>query len=124
VPIYDYTCARCGRLTEVLHGIHEAGPRFCPNCGAEGTMRKGVTAAAVHFKGSGWAKKDRSAASSASAAKSKPAAESGQASDGGDGAMKGSSTKDSATKESATKESSSTSQFGSTAAASGKDGGD
>jgi putative FmdB family regulatory protein len=65
VPIHDYTCARCGHLIEVIHGIHEGGPRFCPSCGAEGTMRRGFSAPAVHFKGSGWAKKDRSATSSA-----------------------------------------------------------
>ena len=35
-------------------------PEPCPACGAEGTLRKTLTAAAVHFKGSGWAKKDRS----------------------------------------------------------------
>ena len=65
MPIHDYTCARCGHLIEVIHGIHEGGPRFCPSCGAEGTMRRGFSAPAVHFKGSGWAKKDRSAISSA-----------------------------------------------------------
>ncbi len=69
MPIYDYTCGRCGHLAEVIHGIHEDGPRFCPSCGAEGTMRKGFAAPAVHFKGSGWAKKDRSASSAPSKAK-------------------------------------------------------
>ena len=65
MPRYDYTCAQCGQLTEVLHGIHDPGPAVCPNCGAVGTMRKGFSAPAVHFKGSGWAKKDRSTSSSA-----------------------------------------------------------
>lgn len=65
MPIYDYTCGSCGQLTEVIHGIHDGGPRFCPACGAEGAMRKGITASVVHFKGSGWAKKDRVASSSA-----------------------------------------------------------
>jgi putative FmdB family regulatory protein len=65
VPIYDYLCSNCRHLTEVIHGIHDPGPRFCPACGADGTMRKAMTTAAVHFKGSGWAKKDRSSASSA-----------------------------------------------------------
>lgn len=64
MPIYDYTCSACGRVTEVIHGIHESAPRFCPACGAEGTLRKGFAAPAVHFKGSGWAKKDRKATSS------------------------------------------------------------
>lgn len=65
MPIYDYLCSNCRQLTEVIHGINEPGPRFCPACGAEGTLRKALTTPAVHFKGSGWAKKDRSSTSSA-----------------------------------------------------------
>jgi putative FmdB family regulatory protein len=63
VPIYDYLCSNCRHLTEVIHGIHVAGPRFCPACGADGTMRKTLSSPTVHFKGSGWAKKDRSSSS-------------------------------------------------------------
>jgi putative FmdB family regulatory protein len=59
MPIYDYSCSACGHVTEVIHGINDHGPKFCPECGAEGTMSKGFTAPAVHFKGTGWAKKDR-----------------------------------------------------------------
>ena len=62
MPIYDYTCSKCRRVTEVIHGINDHGPKFCPECGAEGTMTKAFVAPAVHFKGSGWAKKDRSTA--------------------------------------------------------------
>ena len=64
MPIYDYVCSNCGHLTEVVHGIHESGPKFCPNCGAEGTMTKAFAPPTIHFKGSGWAKKDRSSAAS------------------------------------------------------------
>ena len=51
---------------------HEVQPgvRFCPECGAEDTLRKAFAAPAVHFKGSGWAKKDRSTASTKARAKS------------------------------------------------------
>jgi putative FmdB family regulatory protein len=69
VPVYDYDCAACGQQTEVIHGIDAPGPRFCPVCGAEGTLRKAFAPLTVHFKGSGWAKKDRST----SRAKTKPA---------------------------------------------------
>ena len=62
MPTYDYVCRDCGHRLEVTHGIHGHGPTTCPVCG--GRMRKAVTAAAIHFKGSGWAKKDRSAARS------------------------------------------------------------
>jgi putative FmdB family regulatory protein len=80
VPVYDYTCAKCGQLTEVIHGIHDGGPRFCPACGAEGLMRKGFATPAVHFKGSGWAKKDRAASQTAARSRSaKPAGETGAA---------------------------------------------
>jgi putative FmdB family regulatory protein len=70
LPIYDYLCSSCGHRTEVIHGINESGPRFCPNCGAEGTLRKGFTTPAILFKGSGWAKKDRSATRSPSSKRS------------------------------------------------------
>ncbi|MEO5703717.1 MAG: FmdB family zinc ribbon protein [Candidatus Limnocylindrales bacterium] len=65
LPIYDYICANCRTLTEVIHGIHDPGPRFCPSCGADGTMRKALSTPTVHFKGSGWAKKDRSSTGAA-----------------------------------------------------------
>jgi len=60
MPLYDYDCAACGRRIEVVHGVHAPGPTHCPNCGG-GPLRKAITAAAVHFKGSGWAKKERRA---------------------------------------------------------------
>jgi putative FmdB family regulatory protein len=97
VPIYDYTCSSCGHLTEVIHGMREGGPRFCPSCGAEGTMRKGFAAPAVHFKGSGWAKKDRSATASPGRTRTKTGEEAGAggaattAGGGGDGAAGSSS---------------------------------
>jgi putative FmdB family regulatory protein len=71
VPIYDYVCASCSTRTEFIHGIDAPAPRFCPACGAEGALRKAVVAPSVHFKGSGWAKKDRS---TAGASKTKAAA--------------------------------------------------
>lgn len=57
MPIHDYVCESCGHVMEVVHGLHAEGPRECPQCG--GPMSKAFSAPAVHFKGSGWAKKDR-----------------------------------------------------------------
>lgn len=79
MPIYDYGCSNCGQTTEVIHGIDAPAPRFCPVCGAEGTLRKAFAPPVVHFKGSGWAKKDRS---SSSTARSKAGASSSDSSDG------------------------------------------
>lgn len=88
MPIYDYICSNCKQRTEVIHGINEAGPRFCPACGAEGTLTKAFSAPTVHFKGSGWAKKDRSSASSArtKAAAASSTADAAGTSSSGDGA--------------------------------------
>jgi putative FmdB family regulatory protein len=81
MPIYDYRCSNCGQMTEVIHGIDAPAPRFCPACGAEGTLRKAFAAPAVLFKGSGWAKKDRSS-SSASRTKAGAATASAESKDG------------------------------------------
>jgi len=62
MPIYDYLCAACDHRSDILHGLNDPGPNFCPSCGEEGTMRKQFTTPAIHFKGSGWAKKDRGGA--------------------------------------------------------------
>ena len=61
MPLYDYECAACGRRFEVFHGVHAEGPAECPLCG-KGPVRKVITAAAVHYRGSGWAKKERRSA--------------------------------------------------------------
>jgi putative FmdB family regulatory protein len=66
LPIYDYICTACAHRMEVVHGINSHGPDGCPVCGA--TMRKALVMPAIHFKGSGWAKKDRGAASTTKAA--------------------------------------------------------
>jgi putative FmdB family regulatory protein len=84
VPIYEYRCTSCGHRTDILHGINQQGPNFCPACGAEATMRKTISAPSIHFRGSGWAKKDR-----ASATKTKAAAKSeGSPKPSGDGEAK------------------------------------
>ena len=80
MPIYDYDCAACGRRFEVIHGVHAEGPTACELCGG-GPVRKAVTAAAVHYRGSGWAKKERR-----SAASSKAPAETATETSGSDGA--------------------------------------
>jgi len=81
MPTYDYICSRCGDRVEVVHGIDGHGPAACPSCGAEGTMGKVFVPPVIHFKGSGWAKKDRSATSTPGKTRtgSTPAAGSGTA---------------------------------------------
>ena len=66
MPIYEYVCTSCANRTEILHGVYDDGPTFCPACGTEGSMRKAIAAPAIVFKGSGWAKKERRSAAAAS----------------------------------------------------------
>jgi putative FmdB family regulatory protein len=63
MPIYEYACTACDHRTDILHGINDPGPNFCPSCGLEGTMRKLFAPPTIHYKGSGWAKKDRGGSS-------------------------------------------------------------
>ena len=60
MPLYDYLCAACGARFEVVHGVHGDSPTACPVCGS-GPVRKAITAAAIHYRGTGWAKKERRA---------------------------------------------------------------
>jgi putative FmdB family regulatory protein len=96
MPVYDYLCTACDHRADIIHGINDPAPNFCPSCGAEGTMRKQFSAPSIHFKGSGWAKKDRGGGSSgAKAAPSKAAEPKGEqpapSSDTGDSSSSASS---------------------------------
>ena len=67
MPFYDYVCSHCGRRTEVMHGIHAEGPTTCEVCG--GPLKKALSTPAIVFRGTGWAKKERSAATKAAGAR-------------------------------------------------------
>jgi putative FmdB family regulatory protein len=87
LPIHDYVCSNCGHSMEVMHSVHGHGPETCPLCG--GHMKKTLAAPSVHYKGTGWARKDRSSGSRVSQASSKdPGSTSGDSS--GSGAAAGS----------------------------------
>ena len=77
MPTYDYVCANCGLEVEVVHSILGHGPSTCSACG--GPMKKAIVASAVHFKGSGWARKERSG----SAKSTRASSESGSGSSSG-----------------------------------------
>jgi putative FmdB family regulatory protein len=52
VPLYDYQCRACGKVTEVRHGFKEAFEGTCPECSGE--MKRLFSAAGIVFKGSGF----------------------------------------------------------------------
>ena len=53
MPIYAYECGACGATHDFLQKMGEGRKRKCPSCG-ELRLRKLVTAAAFHLKGTGW----------------------------------------------------------------------
>jgi putative FmdB family regulatory protein len=86
VPTYEYRCSSCGERLEIVHSIHGGPPETCPSCGARDTLRKSFAPPAIVFKGSGWAKKERSSRSAPPA--------SGEATKSGDGSSGDGSSRD------------------------------
>lgn len=54
MPIYEYKCAACEKVTEVLQKLNDPPPPSCPHCGEKDCMKKQVTAASIELKGGGW----------------------------------------------------------------------
>ncbi len=57
MPIYEYVCNICSHDFEILQGFREAPLSDCPACGEIG-LRKKVSVAAFHLKGTGWYETD------------------------------------------------------------------
>ena len=53
MPIYEYACAKCGELTEVLAKVEDPPPAKCPRCGAKKLSRV-VSRSSFQLKGGGW----------------------------------------------------------------------
>jgi putative FmdB family regulatory protein len=110
MPLYDYDCAACGRRFEVIHGVHSDPPATCPLCG-KGPIRKTISAPAVHYKGSGWAKKERRTPAPSAASTSATDGSSGK--DGGATSEAGSSS-DGSSPEASTKTTTKAAETGAT----------
>jgi putative FmdB family regulatory protein len=53
VPIYEFVCKSCGRLTEVMQRLNDPPPAACPECGA-GPLARMVSRTSFQLKGGGW----------------------------------------------------------------------
>ncbi|HEV2740791.1 MAG TPA: FmdB family zinc ribbon protein [Candidatus Elarobacter sp.] len=74
MPLYDYRCRACSKLTEVRHAFREAHTGACPECGGE--LARVFSPAGIVFKGSGFYLTDsRKASETAKAAASKSSSE-------------------------------------------------
>ncbi|MDE0309952.1 MAG: zinc ribbon domain-containing protein [Acidiferrobacterales bacterium] len=57
MPIYEYVCEDCDYELEIIQRIKEARLTRCPACNEESLRRK-LSAAAFHLKGTGWYETD------------------------------------------------------------------
>jgi putative FmdB family regulatory protein len=79
LPLYDYRCRACSKVTEVRHGFREGHEGACPECGGE--LARVFSPTGIVFKGSGFyltdsrkaSEKAKASASSTSAEPAKPA---------------------------------------------------
>ena len=99
MPLYEYKCLKCGRLTEKIESVSGPYLKKCPHCG--GKVEAVITAPSIQFKGSGWYVTDYAGKSKGDGSKTeKPASETKET------PAKDSSGKESAAKESSSKETS------------------
>ena len=97
MPIYEYSCKKCGKTIEVIQRFADAPLKKHEGCG--GALTKLISASGFQFKGTGWyvtdyARKGRSNES-----------ESGKDTSSDKSAAKAESTKESSKKESSKKDS-------------------
>jgi putative FmdB family regulatory protein len=52
MPIYEFSCKACGKVTEVMQRVGDPPPR-CSACGSKRTARA-VSRTSFHLKGGGW----------------------------------------------------------------------
>ena len=52
MPIYEYSCSKCGKTIEVIQKFSDPVLKKHQGCG--GTLTKLISASGFQFKGSGW----------------------------------------------------------------------
>jgi putative FmdB family regulatory protein len=52
MPIYEYKCASCGKITEIVQKFSDKPLTKCSSC--SGRLSKLISNCSFHLKGSGW----------------------------------------------------------------------
>lgn len=99
MPIYEYRCDDCGRLTEALQRMADPPLTECEHC--SGHLSKQISAPAFQFKGTGWyvtdyAKKSGAGSGGSDESAEKSADKSSKGDGGGDGGSEGGAKKEAA----------------------------
>src|SRR5438876_3412851 len=98
MPLYDYKCLSCQKVTEVRHGFGEDMTGPCPECG--GKLARVFNPAPIVFKGSGFYVTDSRGKSQSTPAKESASPDA----PGKDAPAKDAPAKDAPVKEAAAKE--------------------
>ena len=68
MPIYEYECSSCHKISEAVQKFSDAPLRSCGHC--QGELRKLISRSTFHLKGSGWYVTDYSGKNPSSSAPS------------------------------------------------------
>lgn len=52
MPVYEYECLDCHKITEIWQGLAEAQLTTCPTC--QGPVKKIISMSSFALKGGGW----------------------------------------------------------------------
>ena len=58
MPIYAFACDACGHHFDRLQKLSDTDPAACPECGAQGSVRRQLTAPQFRLAGGGWYETD------------------------------------------------------------------
>lgn len=53
MPIYEYLCSQCNHHCEIIQKFSDEPETHCPACQQE-SLKRQISAASFHLKGSGW----------------------------------------------------------------------
>ena len=56
MPIYTYRCDECKADSEEIQKLGDEAPPQCPECKAEGSLKRTMGVSNFQLVGSGWAK--------------------------------------------------------------------
>lgn len=92
MPIYEYVCESCEKITEAMQKFADAPLTDCELCGAKGTLSKKISRTSFALKGTGWYSTDYKK-SSAPKSESTGESSSGSSSQGSSGSSDGGGSK-------------------------------
>jgi putative FmdB family regulatory protein len=52
MPIYEYECTKCGKMTEAIQRFSDPPLKKCSQC--DGELHRLISMSTFHLKGSGW----------------------------------------------------------------------